>query len=283
MESTVFGIHLLRKGLITRQQLLNALEYQCNINKKMADFAIKKGFLTKEQIDQLFNDSNDDILYFGDLAVKNGFLSEDQVDELLEHQLNTRIYIGDALVSIKAITQERMEEELLEFMMTSHPTAFQNNENSVLEDLTSTLKEVSIKCFSDFAGLKILDTKFNNDRVTKEDFDIIAKVTMYGDFTCEMYLCTSNLVAKEIAEISLNMEVDETDQDLLNDTISEMVSIISGNLSTELSYTNMIAEISLPFVFHKDDLEADLSKEESKIDNIEFVSEKSSLVLSIIR
>ncbi|MCA8961882.1 MAG: hypothetical protein KDC38_15260 [Planctomycetes bacterium] len=113
-----FGQHLIDRGVITPQQLVEALEAQRLDQIPVGEIAIAKGYLSYREVTRILALRVDDRHasdLFGDVAVELGLLTREQVEELLEDQRVTRMPLGEFLVRNGALSEDRLEAELREY------------------------------------------------------------------------------------------------------------------------------------------------------------------------
>ena len=111
MYTQVFGNYLLNTGLVTREQLLAALEAQTNTRVNLGAWAVHKGYMTTVEAQRIFILQTHQDKLFGELAVEEGYMSQDQVDELLQAQNEMPGYVllGQILVEQGVLTPLQLE------------------------------------------------------------------------------------------------------------------------------------------------------------------------------
>ncbi len=110
-----FGWRLVEKGVITEQDLDDALRLQAESNRRIGAMAVDKGFLTIEQVDAVFAAQKRVDMPFGSLAVEMGLLKQRQLDDLLFVHTVHCTHLGEALLMNGALSPEQFGEELDEF------------------------------------------------------------------------------------------------------------------------------------------------------------------------
>lgn len=115
MAVKFFGQFLIEQGVITRIDLLRAIDLQEKTNLRFGDLVISMGLMTREQVKTVHRAQRHDDLQFGDMAVKMGFMSQDQIAKVLDRQRREHLYIGEALVKLGALTSEQLAEQLAQF------------------------------------------------------------------------------------------------------------------------------------------------------------------------
>ena len=267
MDSSNFGVHLLNNEVINHQQLIDAIEFLGQNRKSISSIALASGLLTPENIKEI-KDISDEETNFVDIALGFGFINETQKVELVEEEQNSTIYFGDALVSLGIINKDKMEEELLEFMIVNQPDAFSDTESSHKESTVEILIDVSNRCLKQFAHLQPKSSEIIKGTIPFENDYTGVEVSIFGDFTAQLIMVVPKPLVKEIAKNNLMEEDPDPDDPMAKDVVREILSIISGNLASELSYANIVTEISLPVL--NEDIKKTLNniRPESEVINI---------------
>ena len=110
-----FGEFLIDRWVITRGQLLEALELQEYRNSRFGDLAVQNGLLSKEQVQQINEGQRSQDMRFGDLAMQMGLLDDAQVRQVLTLQKNNYLYLGESLLELGHVTDDILERELAIF------------------------------------------------------------------------------------------------------------------------------------------------------------------------
>lgn len=110
-----FGVYLVRRGVITADQYVDACEQQFDSRRKLGELALTYHKLSIKQVMEILEEQTDSPLPFGQLAVKKGFLSESQLLELLGLQSETCSTIADVLVEQKVLTKRKVQQETKRF------------------------------------------------------------------------------------------------------------------------------------------------------------------------
>jgi len=98
MFSQFFGHYLLNQGLLSREQLADALEFQQSVHVKFGVIAVDEGFLTPEQVEKVHEMQKQIDKRFGEIAVELGYLTDDQVEAMLSVQKQNHLLLAQALV-----------------------------------------------------------------------------------------------------------------------------------------------------------------------------------------
>jgi hypothetical protein len=111
-----FGLYLKKKGIISAEQLVSALEAQLDTMVPIGQLALEEGALSARDIFDVLqaqNDSPSD--RFGDVAVELGMMNRDQLMRLLMIQADRTRPIADILVEQRVLTHDDLSRELAEY------------------------------------------------------------------------------------------------------------------------------------------------------------------------
>ncbi len=115
MHTQFFGNFLLNKGVITPEQLIDALKVQANTHKKLGTLAIHSGFMSASEVEDVYITQTHYDKLFGELAVNLGYLTEGQVDNLLTTQLPDYMLLGQILIDKGLLTHIELEDLITEY------------------------------------------------------------------------------------------------------------------------------------------------------------------------
>lgn len=124
MKTKFFGQFLLEKGIINREQLLEALDEQRRSAPLLGDIAVEQGLITVKQSDKINAEQRRQDKRFGEIAIGLGLLTEAQIESLLSEQKSRRKYFGEILLSLGHISRELLDQKLTEHKQSSE--AFSN-------------------------------------------------------------------------------------------------------------------------------------------------------------
>ncbi len=247
-----FGQYLLEKGIITKEQLLDAVAFQEQQNIKFGVYAMRKGYITKEQLENLLKAQKNSDMKLGELAVKMGYLNPDQVLEIITKQQNDHIYLGTALVMKGYLTKEVLEEELKEYQREQaeytptgrFPVKIENEED--LKYLIDLIDRIYIR----LVNLRVKKGDFIRKHLRFEKGDYGAYVVFRGSLKATLLFSFAEGVALKIAENLLNEQT--TNKEIIEDAIKEFINITSGNISAKLAQEGKAVEFSVPAILLDD-------------------------------
>lgn len=112
MATQFFGQYLLARGLLTRSQLLEAVDYQERNNLRLGEYAVKKGVITNADSARIVATQSARDVQFGEAALELGLLSSKQIEDLLRAQRADHVFLGDALVRLNLLSAEAVNSSL---------------------------------------------------------------------------------------------------------------------------------------------------------------------------
>lgn len=110
-----FGGYLVEKGVISQNELMDAIAFQEESNKRIGELAAERGYISKEQAEAIFLEQKRVDQPFGSIALQHKYLTRNQLDDLLFAQTVFSTHLGEALLIKGYITPEEFSEELEEF------------------------------------------------------------------------------------------------------------------------------------------------------------------------
>jgi hypothetical protein len=152
MFSQSFGHYLLNHGLITREQLADALEFQKSVHVKFGVIAVDEGFMTPVQVEEVHLKQKQVDKRFGEIATELGYLTNEQVDELVSKQKQNHLFLAQALVDREYMTIDQFGAALNDY----------KNEYSLSDDQFEAIKSGSIESLVE----NLLDTQDSEKKAT---------------------------------------------------------------------------------------------------------------------
>jgi hypothetical protein len=111
-----FGLYLRKKGLITSEQFIAALESQLSTMVTIGQLALEEGVLSARDIFDVLQSQNDcPSELFGQLAVELGMMSREDLMRLLMVQADRKRPLAAILVEQGALSDAEMARELAEY------------------------------------------------------------------------------------------------------------------------------------------------------------------------
>ncbi|RME26490.1 MAG: hypothetical protein D6806_06170 [Deltaproteobacteria bacterium] len=252
-----FGEFLIDRWIITRGQLIEALELQRFRNPKFGQLAVEKGYLTEQQVAQVHIAQRNTDKRFAELAVSMGLMTQEQADEILAVQKNNHLYLGEALLELGHITEEILERELAIFKEEQAAYELEKIEIPAGVGPADTIEaavDMTRKMLERMAGLKSKVEPGKMEESAQLDFD--AHLSVAVDFTgsenSRYVLSPSSEVAVWLASAVLGQDATRESEEVVADAVKEFCNIVCGNTVAKLSQQGKIVEISPPLLL--DDL-----------------------------
>ncbi|MBC8413370.1 MAG: hypothetical protein ISR96_04020 [Nitrospira sp.] len=109
LHEKLFGEFLVKVGLVTETDIVEALNIQKQKTPPVGEIALKQKMLNMQKIFQILNHQVGSGKRFGEIAVELGFMSEQSAVLLLQIQDDCRPRIGDILVEQKKLDRDILE------------------------------------------------------------------------------------------------------------------------------------------------------------------------------
>lgn len=249
MHTQFFGNFLLNKGVITPEQLVEALKIQANTHKKLGTLAIHSGFMSASEVEDVYITQTHFDKLFGELAVNLGYLTEGQVDNLLTTQLPDYMLLGQILIDQGILTHVDLEN-----LITEYKSVYEIYDLELMEEQ----RQMVDKLLSDFYLpedlphsehiLSYLTLLFNNlVRFIGEDFTTLSVMTLpevptnfciaqeiEGSFSFLSALDMEQDTAIAFASRYVNDEFDEFD-DYVRASIEDFLNLHNGLYTVNMS------------------------------------------------
>ncbi|WP_029911027.1 hypothetical protein [Pelobacter seleniigenes] len=232
MAVKFFGQYLVEHKIITRMNLLQAIELQEKNNLRFGEMVIAMGLLSEEQAATIHRAQRNQDLQFGDMAVQLGFLSPDQVQHVLNKQRSQHLFIGQALVKIGALTEEQLD---------NHLQAFNGEQQSYLSEkitipagvphrpIWEMVADLTYKMLTRIAGLSFRPGPcVPIDKIPSRP--VIVEMGFSGVVSARYLLTVSENTRTMIANAILQEQTTRNQSEPLDEPILEFVKIVCGNV-----------------------------------------------------
>lgn len=111
-----FGMYLYRNGIVTAEQLVEAMAMQDECRVPLGVLAMESGKLAVRDVLSVLRVQSDlPNDRFGDIAIDLGLLDKRDLAELLMLQSDRRVSLGECLVELGFMTKEQYDEELASY------------------------------------------------------------------------------------------------------------------------------------------------------------------------
>lgn len=253
MYTQFFGNYLLEKNIITKEQLLVALEEQSKVHLKLGTLAIHEGYMTANEVDTIIIMQTHEDKKFGELAIAEGYLTQKQVDLLLEAQKPDYLLLGQVLIEQGILTNIQLETIIAEYQSENelYDTDFSKFQKKKFDEMLQSIGDFSDQALEERLAeyLQLLIT--NLIRFIGNDFTILSpmpcneypsvycvKQRTEGKFTIDSYLDTNETTAVEFASRYANdtfVEFDEYVKASLEDFLNLHNGLFNVNMSNTYS------------------------------------------------
>ncbi|WP_028235265.1 hypothetical protein [Pseudobutyrivibrio sp. MD2005] len=115
MYTQFLGNYLLQRGIVTQEQLFNAMSRLSQTHIKLGTIAIHESLMTAKEVDECLYVQTREDKRFGEIAVNRGYLTEEQVNDLLTKQTPDYILLGQNLVEDGVFSYEELERILFDY------------------------------------------------------------------------------------------------------------------------------------------------------------------------
>lgn len=130
MYAQFFGNYLLSHELITKEQLLAAMEQKATDRPRLGTLAMHAGYMSASEVEHIHILQTHQDRKFGELAVEIGILTQEQVDELLNNQAPDYLALGQALMDAGIIDNYELERLIIEYISENEIYDLDNSEDS---------------------------------------------------------------------------------------------------------------------------------------------------------
>lgn len=161
LDVEYLGRYLVRRGVITEEQLDDALAFQRDTNRRLGQLAVEEGLLTEDEAARIHDLQRDDPRRFGDIAVTGGQLTRRELDRVLFLQKVGNAYLGEALLARGHIGETEYAALMRDFLaerenVPGSPDRIPLSERLVLESLAEAFVLAVIRFVGEHARIKAI-------------------------------------------------------------------------------------------------------------------------------
>jgi len=242
-----FGHYLFDEGLLTNEQLVEAIDYQAKCNLSLGKLAVREDYITAAEADKINDKQRSLDKRFGEVAIELGLLSDEQIESLLAIQKKEKIFFGEILLRKNFLDEQTLNKALEEFENTQKLEVIKLDEkvdaldkDGIIKTSIAILQKLYPRIVHDFIKLVEVD---NQESSQLEG--IVALQKMRGDMHLDFALHVEDNTAMAISSKFLKMEVTEVDE-MVEDIMAEFVNVILGNIAVKLSEGNTKVDLTPP-------------------------------------
>ena len=139
-----FGLYLKKRGIISAEQLVDALEVQLNTLVPIGQLALEEGILSVRDIFTILRAQSDSPHErFGELAIELGLMTRDELMRLLMIQADRKRSLSEILVWQGMLTERRASTELAAYRRASDAAATGSHEDQARPSTASPREALS--------------------------------------------------------------------------------------------------------------------------------------------
>ncbi|NMB75342.1 MAG: hypothetical protein GYA21_09445 [Myxococcales bacterium] len=246
-----FGEFLIERWVVTRGQLIEALELQEYRNLKFGELAVRRGFMTPDQVREVNELQRSTDLRFGDLAVAKGMLTPEKAREILTYQKNNYLMLGEALLELGHISEDVLERELAIFQ--EEQARYRVVEEVAMPEalpaaeLLRAAVDLTRKLFLRVAGITVkVAAGRDADGAPEGEFHLSVGVRFTGSPQVQYVLSVSSEIAVEVASRILGQDATRESEEMVEDAVKEFTNLVCGNTAAALAQQGKDVEISPP-------------------------------------
>ena len=258
-----FSLHLLKSGLIGRQQYIEVLKTQKNEVATLDRVAVDYGFMTREQVGAVMEAAAAEKKPFGDAARESGLLSEETLGRLTHLQLQSSDYFREAVEPLGLLPRSTIDEEFEKFtadLRNGEGVAEDDNElepgdeDTIHMKLLSLLADIAKKSFQKLGGISLDVSSFRIERKAIDNLGVIVFLEVGHGFDMMAFLSLDDRLAANVTSNMLRYYdvMDAIDQEsmqlVLTSCLGELFNIICGQWQKELALIGRDISISPPRV-----------------------------------
>ncbi|MCK4503312.1 MAG: chemotaxis protein CheX [Desulfuromonadales bacterium] len=250
MAIKFFGQFLIDKKIISKLELLDAIELQEKNNLRFGDLIIKMGLMKQEQRNLILEAQRHEDLQFGEMAVQLGILSPAQVQQVLDKQRSEHLFIGEALVKLRFISNKQLERCLVDFKQSQNTTA--NTGNKIIipdgvchRPIWEIVTDMTCKMLTRIAGVT-LQTGLCTVTNAIPPRPLAIKMELSGLTSASLLLTVSAETIAYLANALLKRDINGTET--AHETVKNFVDIIGSNIvckAAHFGYSIAITEAEI--------------------------------------
>lgn len=208
MYTQFFGNFLLEKKLITKEQLIKAIEIQKGEQLRLGTLAVHAGLMTASEVNHIHALQTQKDKRFGEIAIELGYLTPVQIDKLLSSQKPSYLLLSQALVDLNYLSTEAFAQAMEEYQLM-HQLSDLDFSNEQYDKVALLIARFFTGQFTDDPGCfsSYIMLFFNNIvRFIGQDF-APSQVYVTNDLTGD-YMATQNISGQYNMITGITMDED---------------------------------------------------------------------------
>lgn len=232
-----FGQYLLEKDVLSKNQLIESINFQKSKILKLGEIAIIKGFLTEKEVAKIHNEQKRTDMRFGDLALNLQMLTAEQLEEMITYQKNNHIYLGEAIVALGFLEKGAVEHELALFKKdqeTVPPTEIIVGDDIENKNAVEVMVDLTCKLLRRIGDMVTKTGLIVTTEESMKNLGVASALDFKGVLKCRYILNVSWEVGYQIAKKTFKKDNLPFDEELISDTVAEFVNVVCGNVRSKL-------------------------------------------------
>lgn len=281
MYAQFFGNYLLSRNVVTKEQLMCAMEKTSAEKIKLGTLAIHAGYMTANEVDRIIILQTHQDKRFGELAIQEGYLTENQVSELLKTQKHDFLLLGQILVKDGILNNQQLQDLIIAYQSENEIYDFDYSDETkeTAQQLIEKFFVITERSLSEYET-SFLRLLFNNlVRFIGDDF------TLASPSICKEYpgnYCVSQNI---LGPISMKTYIDMPETTCIafasryvNDCFTEFDEYVQASLDDFLNLHNGLYTVNM-----SNDYSLELQLEPPATETAELLNfEKETYLLPII-
>jgi len=253
MPARFFGQFLLEKGVVDREAIFAAAEYQRRGNVPIEMLAVEHKYLSVEQVTWLNRQRQTTGKRFWLLAVEHGHLTKEQVVRLMRSQVEHWELIGEVFVKLGKLTQPRLDELLAEYRKEQgrHDELLLSNiAKAPHRDEVEAAVDQTLKIFTHLTRemVKLSVIEINKPAPVLSAYVFVQRVI--GETSFHYALGLPEPIALSIASDMSGVTMTVMDEIVL-DAMKEFVNMVVGNACVALNQRLYRVSAEVPKVYRR--------------------------------
>ena len=196
MFTQLFGNFLLRKGVVTPEQLVTAIQDSTESHVKLGTLCIHSGLMSANEVEKIYVLQTHRDARFGEIAIEEGYLTPAQLEDVMEHQGPRYLILAQELIEKGILTHDELEVLLVDYQNET-----ELYDLDMLDEQKDQLKKLVLN-FCDQSGISrddlvvdYLQLLFNNlIRFIGDDFTPLNLIQFnhYNPMVCATQMITGN-------------------------------------------------------------------------------------------
>lgn len=248
MYAQFFGNYLLARNIVTKEQLIHAMQQKSSEQIKLGTLAIHAGYMTANEVDRIIILQTHQDKRFGELAVQEGYLTELQVAELLKAQKPDFLLLGQVLVREGILDNQQLQNLIIDYQSENeiYDFDFSDETKETIKQLVERFFVIAERSLSEYE-LSFLRLLFNNlVRFIGDDF------TLVTPSLCKEYPSNYCVHQDIVGPISMRTYIDMSETTCIDfasryvhDTFTEFDEYVQASLDDFLNLHNGLFTVNM--------------------------------------